>query len=109
MAVRFSLARLCALLLVPAGARAATTFGADLTQIPDTTPGCCDVWLNSPTAPSDGVLVRWTLRTTTAATVAPAVFRSGLLQSSDAATTTTSPLTVVAVRLDASGHRRHRA
>jgi hypothetical protein len=35
MAVRFSLALLCALLLVPAGARAAVTFGADLTQTPD--------------------------------------------------------------------------
>ena len=35
MAVRFPLALLCALLLVPAAARASTTFGADLSQTPD--------------------------------------------------------------------------
>jgi hypothetical protein len=87
------------LLLAPAGARAALTFGADLSQTPDTTPGCCDAWLDAPTAPVSGVLVRWSVRTGTAASVAPAVFRSGLLQSNDAVTPTPSPLTTVDVRL----------
>lgn len=99
MAVRYPLALLVVLLVAPAGARAATTFGADLGQTPDTTPGCCDAWLASPTAPTSGVLVHWSLRTDTAVSVAPAVYRGGALQDSDALITTTTPLTSVAVRL----------
>jgi hypothetical protein len=99
MAVRYALTLLLALLVAPAGARAATTFGADLGQTPDTTPGCCDAWLFSPTAPASGVLVRWTVRTSTSASVAPAVFRGGTLQSSDAVAPVASPLTTVDVRL----------
>ena len=87
------------LLLVPAGARAAVTFGADLSQTPNTTPGCCEAWLATPTAPASGVLVRWSVRTGTAASAAPAVFRGGVLQSSDAVTAIVSPLTTVDVRL----------
>ena len=98
MAVRFSLALLGVLLLVPAGARAATTFGAPavLAPVASDTPGCCaDAFLASPTAPANGVLVRWTLRRTGAAvSVAPAVRHGGAV-ASDAATTATD----VAVRL----------
>ena len=68
-----SLALLCLLLSAPAGASAAHTFGADLGQTPDGTPACCDAFLPPPAAPADGVLVRWTLRTDTTVTVAPAV------------------------------------
>jgi hypothetical protein len=98
MAVRFALALLCMLLLVPAGARAAATFGASpaLAPVASDTPGCCsDAFLASPAAPVDGVLVRWTLRRTgTAVSVAPAVRQGGVV-TQDAATTATD----VAVRL----------
>jgi uncharacterized protein DUF11/hemolysin type calcium-binding protein len=98
MAVRSALALLGALLLVPAGARAATTFGAPpgLAPMASDTPGCCtDEFLASPTAPADGVLVRWTLRRTGGAvSVAPSVRHGGVV-ASDAATTATD----VAVRL----------
>jgi uncharacterized repeat protein (TIGR01451 family) len=99
MAVRCAPILICLLLALPAGAQAAVTFGADVSQTPDTTPGCCNVWLAAPSAPADGVLVRWTLRTDTAANVAPAVFRNGALLQSGDAVTTTSPLTTVPVRL----------
>jgi hypothetical protein len=98
MAVRFALALLCMLLLVPAGARAATTFGASAALAPmaSDTPACCsDEFLATPTAPVDGVLVRWTLRRTGGAvSVAPAVRHGGVV-AQDAATTATD----VAVRL----------
>ena len=98
MAVRFSVALLGVVLLVPAGARAATTFGAPaaLAPVASDTPACCtDAFLTGPTAPSSGVLVRWTLRRTGAAlSVAPAVRHNGVV-ASDAATTATD----VAVRL----------
>ncbi|HEX6695681.1 MAG TPA: hypothetical protein VF080_02770 [Solirubrobacteraceae bacterium] len=98
MAVRFSLALLGVLLLVPAGARAATTFGAPpaLAPVASDTPACCaDAFLTSPTAPASGVLVRWTLRRTgPAVSVAPAVRHNGVV-APDAATTATD----VAVRL----------
>src|SRR6185312_9364400 len=101
MAVRFFLALLGVLLLVPAGARAAVTFGADLSQTPDTTPGCCEDWLTSPTAPISGVLVHWSLRTGSAQGVQPALYRGGSSTpvALDATTTTTVPLTAVDVRL----------
>jgi Ca2+-binding RTX toxin-like protein len=98
MAVRFLLGLLGVLLLVPAGARAATTFGAPaaLAPVAGDTPVCCsDAFLASPTAPANGVLVRWTLRRTGAAvSVAPAVRHNGVV-APDAATTATD----VAVRL----------
>jgi Ca2+-binding RTX toxin-like protein len=98
MAVRFALALLGALLLVPAGARAAVTFGADPSLTPDGgTPGCCDASLSTPTAPMSGVLVRWTLRTSSTVSVQPAIYRGGssLPVAVDAATTSTD----VALRL----------
>jgi uncharacterized repeat protein (TIGR01451 family) len=98
MAVRFALALVGLLLVVPAGAPAAVRFGADLTLTPDATPGCCDATLGSPTAPVSGVLVRWTVRTGTTASVAPAVYRGGL-QSNEPATTVTAPLTTVELRV----------
>jgi hypothetical protein len=98
MAVRFATALLVALLVVPAAARASTTFGAPaaLAPVASDTPGCCaDAFLASPTAPVNGVLVRWTLRRTGAAvSVAPAVRHGGVV-ASDAPTTATD----VAVRL----------
>jgi uncharacterized protein DUF11/hemolysin type calcium-binding protein len=98
MAVRSAIALLVALLVAPAGASAATTFGAptNLMPMPSDTPACCaDAFLLSPAAPADGVLVRWMLRRTGAAvSVAPAVRHSGTV-ASDAATTATD----VAVRL----------
>jgi uncharacterized repeat protein (TIGR01451 family) len=99
MAARCALVLLCLLLAAPAGARAAVTFGADLTQTPDTTPACCDASLASPTAPISGVLVRWALRTETAVSVQPAVYRGATLQSGDDARPATVPLTTVDVRL----------
>ena len=102
MAVRFALALLGALLLVPAGAQAAVTFGADLSQTPDgSTPACCDASLGSPAAPFTGVLVRWSLRTDSAVSVQPAAYRGGspIPVASEATITTTTPLTSVAVRL----------
>jgi uncharacterized repeat protein (TIGR01451 family) len=99
MAVRFALALLGVLLVVPAGARAATTFGTDLSQTPDIgTPACCVAPLTSPTAPSAGVLVRWTLRTDTAVSVEPGIVRSGSFLSAAAPMTATTPLTDLAVR-----------
>ena len=98
MAVRSVVAVLCLLLGAPAAAGAATTFGAPPALLPvaGDAPACCsDAFLASPTAPADGVLVRWTLRRTGAAvSVAPAV-RHGAAVTSDAATTATD----VAVRL----------
>jgi uncharacterized repeat protein (TIGR01451 family) len=103
MAVRFALALLCMLLLVPAGARAAVTFGADLSQTPDASaPSGPDASLLSPTAPFAGVLVHWALRTETAGVgVQPSVYRgaSPTPVDSDAATTTAIPLTTADVRL----------
>jgi uncharacterized repeat protein (TIGR01451 family) len=103
MAVRLALALLCTLLLVPAGARAAVTFGADLSQTPDSSaPTGSDASLASPTAPFTGVLVHWALRTQTAGVdVEPSVYRgSSLLPiDSDAATTSSIPLTTADVRL----------
>jgi Ca2+-binding RTX toxin-like protein len=97
MAVRFPLALLCLLLVLPAGAQAAVTFGAPaaLQPVAGDTPGCCsDRFLAAP-APVDGVLVRWTLRRTTMSVlVAPAVLHAGT-QATDASTTDTD----VAVRL----------
>ena len=98
MAFRSVVAVLCLLLVAPAAAGAATTFGAPPALLPvaGDAPACCsDAFLASPTAPADGVLVRWTLRRTGAAvSVAPAV-RHGAAVTSDAATTATD----VAVRL----------
>jgi Ca2+-binding RTX toxin-like protein len=103
MAVRLSLALLGVLLLVPAGARAATTFGADLGQTPDASaPSGTDAWLDSPTAPFTGVLVHWALRTETSGVgVQPAVYRGASPPpvDADAATTTAIPLTTADVRL----------
>jgi uncharacterized repeat protein (TIGR01451 family) len=102
MAVRLALALLCILLLVPAGARAAATFGADLSQTPDASaPSGTDASLASPTAPFTGVLVAWALRTQTAGVdVEPSVYRgTSLIAASDAATTTAIPLTTADVRL----------
>ncbi|HSS56475.1 MAG TPA: hypothetical protein VLK59_00600 [Solirubrobacteraceae bacterium] len=103
MAVRFPLALLCALLLVPAAARAAVTFGADLSQTPDGSgPSCCDASLASPSAPFTGVLVHWALRTETAGVgVQPAVYRGASLTPVDSgdATTTAIPLTTADVHL----------
>jgi hypothetical protein len=98
MAVRSALALVGLLLVVPAGARAAVTFGAPAALQPvagDTPPCCSDRYLAAPTAPSDGVLVRWTLRRTgPAVSVAPAVLHAGV-QDTDAQTTATD----AAVRL----------
>ncbi len=103
MAVRFALALLCTLLLVPAGARAAVTFGADLSQTPDASaPSGTDASLASPTAPFTGVLVHWALRTQEAGVgVEPSVYHGTSLipVDSDAATTTAIPLTTADVRL----------
>jgi hypothetical protein len=92
MAVRFSLALLCALVLVPAGARGAVTFGADSSLMPDGgAPACCDASLSTPTAPVGGVLVRWTVRTSSTVSVQPAIYRgvSTAPVAIDAATTST--------------------
>jgi hypothetical protein len=92
MAVRFSMALLGVLLLVPAGARAAVTFGADPSLMPDGgTPGCCDASLSTPTAPTGGVLVRWTVRTSSTVSVQPAIYRGASTSpvAMDAATTST--------------------
>ncbi len=102
MAVRSALAVLCTLLLVPAGARAAVTFGADLSQTPTATHGCCDDSLDAPTAPFTGVLVHWALRTQTASvSVQPAVYRgaSTMPVVASGAIDTTMPLTTADVRL----------
>jgi hypothetical protein len=103
MAVRYLLALLTVLLLVPAGARAATTFGADLSQTPDASPPPgTDASLASPTAPITGVLVHWALRTEASGVgVQPAVYRgvSSTPIDVDAATTTAIPLTTADVRL----------
>jgi Ca2+-binding RTX toxin-like protein len=103
MAVRFPLALLGLLLLVPAGARAAVTFGADLGQTPDASaPSGTDASLASPTDPFAGVLVHWALRTETAGVgVQPSVYRGASLipVDSDAARTTTVPLTAADVRI----------
>jgi hypothetical protein len=82
MAVRSVLALLCLLLGAPAGASAAVTFGADLSQVPDATPPCCEAFLAGPAAPSDGVLVHWTLRTATTPAMTPAV-KSGATVTAD--------------------------
>jgi hypothetical protein len=102
MVVRNAIALLGVLLVVPSGASAAVTFGADISQTPDaSTPACCDASLGSPTAPFTGVLVRWSLRTESAVSVQPAVYRGGSSTPvvSGATSTTTTPLTSVAVRL----------
>jgi hypothetical protein len=102
MAVRFALALLCMLLLVPAGAQAAVTFGADLGQTPTVTHGCCDDSLDSPTAPFTGVLVHWALRTQTASvSVQPAVYRGASTTPvvASGAIDTTVPLTTADLRL----------
>lgn len=98
MAVRYALALLVVALVAPAGARAAVTFGAPPALQPAVadTPACCsDRFLAAPTAPIDGVLVRWTLRrTATSVAVAPAVLHAGV-QTPAGSTTDTD----VAVRL----------
>jgi hypothetical protein len=100
MIVRYGLTLLGLLLAVPAGASAAVTFGADVSQTPEVgTPGCCIAPLTAPTAPSAGVLVRWTLRTDTAVSVEPGVFRGGSFVSAAAPAPATTPLTSVAVQL----------
>jgi hypothetical protein len=99
MAVRSAIALLVALLVAPAGASAATTFGAPATLTPDgSAPACCDASLSTPAAPVSGVLVRWTLRRiNVAVSVQPAIFRGGSPSpvASDAPTTDTD----VALRL----------
>jgi Ca2+-binding RTX toxin-like protein len=99
MAVRFALALLGALLLVPAGAQAAVTFGADLSQTPDASPPPgTDASLGSPTAPFTGVLVHWALRTETAGVgVQPSVYRGASQTPVDS--TTAIPLTTADVRV----------
>jgi uncharacterized repeat protein (TIGR01451 family) len=98
MALRCAPVLICLLLALPAGAQAAVTFGAPaaLQPIAADTPTCCtDRYLGAPTAPSDGVLVRWTLRRTgPAVSVAPAVLHAGV-PVADAPTTATD----AAVRL----------
>jgi hypothetical protein len=80
------------LLLVPAGARAAVTFGAPaaLQPVVADTPACCsDRFLATSTAPIDGVLVRWTLRrSTTPVAVAPAVLHAGVQTTAGSTTDT---------------------
>jgi Domain of unknown function DUF11/RTX calcium-binding nonapeptide repeat (4 copies) len=85
MAVRLSLALLCALLLAPARARAATTFGAPTALTTDGSGARAGMtaFLGSPTAPADGVLVRWTLRTDSTPSMTPAIFRAGTLVAED--------------------------
>jgi uncharacterized repeat protein (TIGR01451 family) len=85
MAVRTTLALLGLLLLAPAGASAATTFGAPAGQMPDGTPSKTGTFafLATPTAPADGVLVHWSLRTESTVSMAPAVFRAGAQVSQD--------------------------
>ena len=96
MAARFSAALLCMLLLVPAGARAAVTFGAPaaLQPVVADTPSCCsDRFLATSPAPIDGVLVRWTLRrTTTSVAVAPAVLHAGVQTAAGSTTDTDVPV-----------------
>jgi len=102
MAFRPATALVVVLLVFPAGAQAAVTFGADLSQTPDgSTPACCDAALGSPAAPFTGVLVRWSLRTDSAVSVQPAAYRVGSSTpvDSDATMTTSTPLTSAAVRL----------
>jgi uncharacterized protein DUF11/hemolysin type calcium-binding protein len=85
MAVRFLLALLGALLLVPAGARAATTFGAPAALAPDGSGARAgtSAFLAAPTAPASGVLVRWTLRTDSTPSMTPAIFRAGSVVAQD--------------------------
>jgi uncharacterized repeat protein (TIGR01451 family) len=85
MTVRYTLALLCLLLIAPAGAGGATTFGAPAGLMPDGSPAQTgtNAFLATPTAPADGVLVRWTLRTSSTPSMAPAVFRAGGLVIQD--------------------------
>jgi uncharacterized protein DUF11/hemolysin type calcium-binding protein len=85
MAVRSAIALLGLLLIAPAGASAATTFGAPATLMPDGSPAQSGMtaFLTTPTAPADGVLVRWTLRTSSTPSMAPTVFRAGALVTQD--------------------------
>jgi uncharacterized repeat protein (TIGR01451 family) len=111
MTVRYTLALLGLLLIAPAGAGAATTFGAPAGLTPDGTTGaCCDAFLAAPSAPADGVLVRWTLRrdpTAPAVSVMPAVFRAGTFVTAGAATTATDVAVQVPMRAgDQLGLRR---
>jgi uncharacterized repeat protein (TIGR01451 family) len=90
MAVRTTLALLGLLLLAPAGAGAATTFGAAAGLTPDGSPSKTGTFafLATPTAPADGVLVHWTLRSDSTVSMAPAVFRAGMQVSQDPPLTT---------------------
>ena len=85
MAVRFALALLGTLLLVPVGAQAATKFGAapGLTTDGSGARAGSTAFLGSPTAPAEGVLVRWTLRTDSTPSMTPAIFRAGMLVAED--------------------------
>jgi hypothetical protein len=73
------------LLLVPAAAQAAVTFGADPSLTPDASGAQTGTTasLAAPTAPVDGVLVRWTLRTASTVSMAPALFRAGMIVAED--------------------------
>jgi uncharacterized repeat protein (TIGR01451 family) len=79
MTVRPTLALIALLLVAPAGAHAATTFGAPAGLMPDGNPAQTGstAFLAAPTAPADGVLVRWTLRTLSTPSMAPEVLRGG--------------------------------
>ncbi|MGZ6675441.1 MAG: DUF11 domain-containing protein, partial [Solirubrobacteraceae bacterium] len=96
MAVRFALALLGVLLLVPAGAQAAVTFGAPAALAPDGSAARTGsfAFLGSPTAPADGVLVRWTLRTDSTPSMTPAIFRAGTLVAQDPTPMTAADRTV---------------
>jgi Ca2+-binding RTX toxin-like protein len=96
MALRFSVALLGVLLLVPAGARAAVTFGADPSLMPDGSGARVGTtaFLGSPTAPADGVLVHWALRTDSTPSMTPAIFRAGTLVAQDPTPMTAADRTV---------------
>jgi hypothetical protein len=92
MPVRSALALLALLLGAPAGASAATTFGAPAGLMPDGSAAKLGsvAFLATPTAPTDGVLVRWTLRTDSTPSMAPAVFRAGGFVTEDPTSTTSA-------------------
>jgi hypothetical protein len=116
MAARPIFAVVAAMLALPAGASAATTFGSDLASAPAAgAPACppapapCDAWLvatgprDAPAgAPVDGVLVRWRLRSAGASrAVTPAVVRGNAVVGVEASAVMTVPggTTDVPVRL----------
>jgi Ca2+-binding RTX toxin-like protein len=108
MGVRSAIAALMTVLALPAGAGAATTFGSALqaplaggpppaSQCP-AAPIPCDAWLvaTAPSnaaagAPSDGVLVRWRIRSTgQPRVVTPAVVRGNAVAALETRTVTTT-------------------